>query len=52
MDARINGDLYKNNGRVTTCYNPQGLLGNGRWRWQDREEFVEMVKVHKGTIIN
>lgn len=51
MDAYINGDLYKNSGRLTVCHNPHGLLGSGRWRWQNEEEFTSMVKEHKGQII-
>ena len=49
--AYINGDRYKNNGSTTTCSNPNGLLGNARWKWQNRGEFVKMVTNEGGTII-
>ena len=51
MVAYINGDRYVNNGRMSTCYNPNGLLGSGRWRWQTHEEFINMVKSNGGTML-
>ena len=51
MVAYINGDRYINNGRMSTCYNPNGLLGRGRWKWQSAEEFTSMVKSNGGTVI-
>lgn len=51
MIAYINGDIYMNSGRVSTCYNPQGLLGTGRWKFQSPQEFINMVKQNGGTIV-
>lgn len=51
MRAMINGDIYTNSGRVSTCYNPNGLLGRGRWKWQTIQEFEEMVKENGGTML-
>ena len=51
MRAMINGDIYMNSGRVSTCYNPNGLLGRGRWKWQSAEEFTSMVKANGGTML-
>ena len=51
MRAMINGDVYANNGRVSTCYNPNGLLGRGRWKWQSAGEFISMVKANAGTML-
>lgn len=51
MVAYINGDRYTNSGRVSTCYNPNGLLGCGRWKWQTTQEFEEMVKANGGTML-
>lgn len=51
MVAYINGDRYTNSGRVSTCYNPNGLLGRGRWKWQNAEEFISMVKANGGTML-
>ena len=51
MVAYINGDRYINNGRMSTCFNPYGLLGRGRWKWQNAEEFISMVKANGGTML-
>ena len=51
MRAMINGDIYMNSGRVSTCYNPDGLLGRGRWRFQSADEFMSMVKSNGGVLI-
>lgn len=52
MVAYINGDVYENNiGRLTVCYNPNGLFGSARWRWQTHAEFSDMVKSHGGYIV-
>lgn len=51
MKALINGDTYTNSGRVSTCYNPHGLLGSGRWKFQSESEFIAMVNENNGKII-
>ena len=51
MVAYINGDRYTNNGRMSTCFNPYGLLGRGRWKWQGTDGFVNMVNKNGGTMI-
>ena len=51
ISAFINGDIYRNNGRLSTCYNPHGLLGGGRFKWQSTSEFLAMVKENNGSII-
>lgn len=51
VSAMINGDLYSNNGRISTCYNPKGLLGSGRWMWQSTEEFASMVNSNGGVML-
>ena len=39
MVGKINGDTYTNNGSVTICYNPNGLFGSGRWKFQSQKDF-------------
>lgn len=51
MRAIVNGDIYNNNGRISVCYNPNGLLGNGRFRFQSEREFIEMVENAGGYVI-
>lgn len=50
VKAYINGDLYTNNGSISVCYNPNGLLG-GRWKFQTKEEFLAMVKDHQNKVV-